>query len=111
MFEEITRSTPKDLDEFIHLLGSAYGLTLLHIRKSLRTLKQAKNESLFRFLPRVINLYYHSRDKETPTHDEIATDQVSEADIGHNFLQELFNPEVQAFFQCSKINKTITMES
>ena len=95
MFEEMTPDTSKNLDEFIKYLRSAYGSTLLDMRQSLMTLKQAENESLFSFLSRVINLYYRSRDKETPTIDEIATDQVSKADIVHIFLQGLFNPEVQ----------------
>ena len=42
-----------------------------------------------------MSLHFRSRDKETSTINEIATDQVSEVDILHMFLHELFNPEVQ----------------
>ena len=58
-------------------------------------LKQAENESMYSFLYRVMNLYFRSRDKETPTIEEIAKDQVSKTDIVHIFLEGLLSNEVK----------------
>ena len=65
------------------------------MRQNLSNLKQVENESMYSFLSRVINLYYRSRDQETPTMDQISTDKVSRTDIVHIFLEGLLNKDIK----------------
>ena len=118
LYNELPTECTSSVEELAKYLNSAYGRTSIAKRQSLANLKQGAEESVYSYLSRVINMYYDSKNQQSPTLDVIQHDEVAKNDIIYYYNNGLRNPDVQShlrmrllntpFLDLSKVTKEIS---